>query len=411
MRYEPGFARGGRAGGRADGRNAAAAVSATRLAVSGAAATSAAVTNSWRGRAAVGPVFAAQLLNSVDTLSTYVGSLQREVDKLRQELALARRPAAKNRHKVALFTILFGEDTVKEPWLPIFIKSAGVSGVDYFIVGDPPIPNIKLPPNVKHIRVSYMALVDKISEELFGGRTLWMRDANLYKVIDVKPLLGYLFRDLLQPYGFWGHVDNDVIMGNVHRFLTHDLLDNFDIISGLRKGDNGRDELNTWGPFTVYRNVPKITELFRRSHDLFHVFNNHSAFFFDEWGGADRKYYEGSMTQTLNEQAGPLGIRWHGGFPLGWDGECESRADAARCSECILTSRYYSEGMTRSTLTWNRTVFAADEEYTVYEVLMCHFQSGKKLMHDQFAKMDVAMRDNLLVANPLYMSYKEGFHA
>ena len=135
-----------------------------------------------------------------------------------------------------------------------------MSGVDYFILCDPPLP-IKLPPNIHQIHISYDALVDLISSKLFSGKTLDMRFAELYKVIDVKPLLGYLFRDLLANYGFWGHIDNDVIMGNVARFLTNDLLDNFDIISGLRRGDNGLDELNTWGPLTLYRNVPKVSRL------------------------------------------------------------------------------------------------------------------------------------------------------
>jgi hypothetical protein len=196
-------------------------------------------------------------------------------------------------------------------------------------------------------------------------------------------------------------------MGNVPNFLTDELLANNDVISGLRKGDNGREGLNTWGPFTVYRNIPKITELFRKSEDLFHVFNNHSAMFFDEWGGGDPTYFPLSMTKILNDNAKELGIRWHGGFPLGWDGECADKyLGFERCSECIL-----SQNGDQSRLTWNRTLFVDQSElYKTYEVLICHFQMGKNMMAELFNRMSHAEKQSLLTANPLILAYKEGFH-
>jgi hypothetical protein len=352
-----------------------------------------------------------KLMHSVGSVSANLDLLARQVTQLQTDLEAANPQKSKSksrRRRVMLFTMIFGENAVNEPWLPLFIKSAGVSGVDYTIIGDPALP-FDLPPNIHHVQISYRALVDKISDELFDGATLWMKDASLYKVIDVKPLLGYLFRDLIVDHGFWGHIDNDMIMGNVPRFLTPELLDNYDVISGLRRGDNGFDAYNTWGPFMIYRNIPKITQLFRHSPNLLHIFNNHSAFFFDEWGGGDGAYYPYSMTRILNEQKDKLGIRWHGGFPLGWDGECEGKVDK-RCSECILSERFYSAGRTKSTLTWNRSIFEPDAEYKTYEVLMCHFQMGKKLMHDQFAKMTEGHKESLLSANPLIWSFIEGFH-
>jgi hypothetical protein len=198
-------------------------------------------------------------------------------------------------------------------------------------------------------------------------------------------------------------------MGNVPNFLTEELLASSDVISGLRKGDNGRDGLNTWGPFTVYRNIPKITQLFRKSPDLFFIFNNHSAFFFDEWGGGDPTYYPLSMTKILNDHAEELGIRWHGGFPLGWDGECADKyLGKERCSECVLSE---SASNAQSSLTWNRTLFVDESElYKTYDVIMCHFQMGKAVMPELFKQMSNQQKQDLLTANPLYLAYKEGFH-
>lgn len=359
-----------------------------------------------------------KLLGSVDSVTANLESLQKQVEKLRSDITTTNGGVAgggavsaarrKKTGKVVLFTLIFGEEAVAKPWLPLFVKSACVSGVDYIIIGDPVLP-FELCPNVKHIHISYQALVSYISEELFDGRILWMRDAELYKVIDVKPLLGYLYRNEIAGYKFWGHIDNDMLMGNVMKFLDP-LLETHDIITGLRKGDNGKDIMSTWGPFTVYRNVPKITELFRHTPDLFYVFNNHSAFFFDEWGGDSGDYWDYSMTKIINDKHAELGLRWHGGFPLGWDGECEKTPETPRCSECTLTEKFYSKGHTRSSLTWNRTVFQPNEEYLTYDVLLCHFQMGKKIMQPLFDKLTPLQKRGLAEANPLYLGYKEGFH-
>jgi len=351
-----------------------------------------------------------KIMHQLDNVNSYMSTLQKEINDLRSDLqrSVDGKDAPKPSRKVMRFTMIFGETAVNEPWLPLFIKSAAASGADFTVIGDPALP-FELPPNVKQIHISYPALVEMISKELFDGRHLYMRDAELYKVIDVKPLLGYLFRDQLTDYGFWGHIDNDMLIGNVANFLTADVLDNNDIITGIPKGMNGKDELTTWGPLTVYRNTPKITQLFRHCPDLYHVFNNHSAMFFDEWGGSERAYEDYSMTSIINKHAKALNIRWIGGFPLGWDGGCVDKPDA-RCSECILSERFYSEGRTRSTLTWNRTVINPDEQYKVYEVLMCHFQMGKKLMHAQFAAMTDDAKRALTSANPLFLGYREGFH-
>lgn len=370
------------------------------------------------------------LLGSLDSVAATLESMQRQINQLRTDIQAEKggaqggggRPTAtalggpaavkqaqtKRKSKVALFTLIFGENAVAQPWLPLFVKSACVSGVDYIIVGDPRLP-FDLCPNVKHIHISYEELTHFISEELFEGRSLWMRDAELYKVIDVKPLLGYLYRNEVAGYQFWGHVDNDMLMGNVMNFLTP-LLDSHDIITGLRKGDNGKDIMSTWGPFTVYRNIPKITELFRHTPDLYYIFNNHSAFFFDEWGGSSGDYWDYSMTKIINDKQEELGLRIHGGFPLGWDGECEKTPQTPRCSECILSGRVYPTGRTKSTLTWNRTVFQPNEAYLTYDVLLCHFQMGKKIMQPMFDRLSPAQKRGLLNANPLFLSYKEGFH-
>jgi hypothetical protein len=190
---------------------------------------------------------------------------------------VASRPA-KAEPTVALFTLIFGETASHEPWLPLFARSAAHSGVDYFIVGDP-APPIKLPENVHHIHITYDDLVAQISNDLFGGRPLKMSQAGGYKVIDIKPLIGFLFRTHIRGYDWWGHVDNDMLMGDVRKFLPPSILNKFDVIPGIGP-ENGQSR--TWGPFTMYRNVPEVTELFRSLPDLLFVYDSVEAMFIDE---------------------------------------------------------------------------------------------------------------------------------
>lgn len=61
-------------------------------------------------------------------------------------------------------------------------------------------------------------------------------------------------------------------------------------------------------------------------------------------------------------------------------------------------------------LAWNRTVTTPNEERQTYGAILCHFQKGKELLLDLFDKLSTSKRQQLVGANPLYYSYREGFH-
>lgn len=233
-------------------------------------------------------------------------------------------------------------------------------------------------------------------------------ELHRYKVIDVKPALGFLFREDIKDSDFWGHIDNDMLMGNVRGILTEEMLSNYDIISGLKRGQTGKDILSTWGPFTIYRNTPKVTEFFREL-DLKHIYDTIDAMFVDEWGGDEWSFYNWSMTKLINDRAEARGIRVDDkGLNTGWDGNCywkEELHTAKRCSECIL-KRDPSTGA--NILTWNRSLFlASPDDYPCYEVTLCHFQFGKK--HSAIESSTRGRLAELVNADPLYYGYNEGF--
>jgi len=51
-----------------------------------------------------------------------------------------------------------------------------------------------------------------------------------YKLTDFKPTYGEVFSDYVQDYDFWGFCDVDLIFGNIRKFITKDILNNYDKI-------------------------------------------------------------------------------------------------------------------------------------------------------------------------------------
>ena len=95
-----------------------------------------------------------------------------------------------------------------------------------------------------------------------------------YKICDFRPSLEFLFPELIKGFDFWGYGDIDIIYGDLRKFLTDELLDNYDVFSF-------RPEYLT-GSFTVLRNTKKINTLFMQSKDYKTVLSQSEYFNFDE---------------------------------------------------------------------------------------------------------------------------------
>jgi hypothetical protein len=146
-----------------------------------------------------------------------------------------------------MMTSVFGFGTSPlPPYFPMFLRSIQGSGADGIVIGgnEADFYGI-LPPNVKHIPMTWEGLHDLISDKLFEGTPLPNFLAAMpYKVNDVKPMYGFLFREYIQEYEFWAHVDNDLIFGDVAGILNP-MMDDFDVIS-----PHG-NKRKTFGPLTA----------------------------------------------------------------------------------------------------------------------------------------------------------------
>ncbi|WP_449260281.1 DUF6625 family protein [Enterococcus casseliflavus] len=173
--------------------------------------------------------------------------------------------------KIALILPIFG----KIPnYFDLWISSAKANNnIDFFIFTDVNINKISLPPNIYLENMSFNELVILFQENL--GKELKLN--NYYKLCDYKPAYGHIFSEYIKEYDFWGHVDPDVIFGNIRHFITDDILDNY-------------DRIYTRGHLSLYRNIKTINMFYSKNHNYLDIFkfeevkNSNAIYAYDEWG-------------------------------------------------------------------------------------------------------------------------------
>ena len=99
------------------------------------------------------------------------------------------------------------------------------------------------------------------------------------KISDFKPMFGELFPERLAGCDFWGHVQEDMMLGDLRVFLDDATLENHDTISPLLA------PCFHAGPFMVYRNSERVRSLFRLSSQWRAVAADPEYMAFDEWWG------------------------------------------------------------------------------------------------------------------------------
>jgi hypothetical protein len=267
----------------------------------------------------------------------------------------------------------------------MFLRSIQGSGADGIVIGGDAM-ELKdiLPPNVRHIPLTWDGLHDLISNKLFNGTLLpGFQAASPYKAIDVKPLYGFLFREYIQEYEFWAHVDSDMVFGDVAGILNP-LMDQYDVLTLAVHRRHSRP----WGPFTAYRNVPESTELFRLiDGNLYDALNDSNHLGLDEWGVFGRVYHL-SMSSVIARHASKLRIS-PPTLELGWDGPVQK---FPRYLDCVW--KQMGDGRaTLHILPSNNPVFC------------CHYQYSKRDIADILSNTD---QEAILRADSVMWSANSG---
>ena len=173
------------------------------------------------------------------------------------------------KHRIILVVCYFGK-------LPsygslVFRSVAHNPSIDWLVIGDHP-PDYPLPPNVKFIPSTLQELGREI-ERTCGARTVI---DNVYDLTRLKPTYGLCFEKYLAGYDFWGHVDLDMIYGDLRAFLPEEILET-------------HDRIYCRGHLGLFRNTPEVNRYFMLNApgapDYKDVLANISREQFDEWDG------------------------------------------------------------------------------------------------------------------------------
>lgn len=128
------------------------------------------------------------------------------------------------KNRIAIIIPYFG----KFPeWADLYFYScAQNSFIDWHIFTDCNYTS-KSYSNISIHKISFEDYCKNVSDEL----KISFNPASAYKLCDLKPFYGFIHRNLLDSYEFWGFADMDIVWGDIAKFYTDELLDRYDVFS------------------------------------------------------------------------------------------------------------------------------------------------------------------------------------
>lgn len=114
-------------------------------------------------------------------------------------------------------------------YFQLFLNSLSTSKIcDFMIITDDD-SYFNYPSNVILKKMSFLEFKKKIQSKFDYKITL----DKPYKLCDFKPTYGYVLEEEILEYDYWGYCDTDIIFGDIDKFLTVLLKENFDKIFEL----------------------------------------------------------------------------------------------------------------------------------------------------------------------------------
>lgn len=173
------------------------------------------------------------------------------------------------KHRIILVVCYFGR---LPPYSSLVFHSvAHNASIDWLIIGDQP-PDYPLPPNVSFVP-STLQEIEREIERTCETRTVIK---HAYDLARLKPTFGLCFKKYLEGYDFWGHVDLDMIYGDLRAFLPEAILES-------------HDRIYCRGHLSLFRNNPEVNRYFMLEAPgapyYKDVLANISRVPFDEWDG------------------------------------------------------------------------------------------------------------------------------
>lgn len=158
-------------------------------------------------------------------------------------------------------------------YFPLFLKSCEKnSDYNWLIITDDR-SNYEFPKNVRVIYDTFNDFSKKIKNK-FENVNISLKTP--YKLCDFKPTYGYIFKDYISDYDYWGYCDVDLIFGKINNFI--DFNDN-DI--------DRYDKIGVLGHFSIYKNTEEINTMFLKDNRYLSVLTSENIYKFDEEYGED----------------------------------------------------------------------------------------------------------------------------
>jgi len=154
-------------------------------------------------------------------------------------------------------------------WFDAWLKSVAYNPtINWLCVTDCKLPNV-YPDNLKFVTTSLGDLNSHVNNVVETDVPL-----NPRKFCDLKPAYGDIFIEYIKDYYFWGFCDMDVIFGNIRKFMTEDILANYDIISSRKSAISGH--------FNLFKNTQEYRTLFKKISNYKYLFEQPKFMWFDE---------------------------------------------------------------------------------------------------------------------------------
>lgn len=100
--------------------------------------------------------------------------------------------------------------------------------IDFLVVTDQKIDR-EMPVNVKVYNCCISEIKSRIEKCI--GTPIWLE--NPRKLCDFKPIFGLVFSEYTSNYDFWGCCDIDLVFGDIRKFITEEILEQYDKIMKL----------------------------------------------------------------------------------------------------------------------------------------------------------------------------------
>lgn len=176
------------------------------------------------------------------------------------------------KYKIKIIITYFGK--FNKSIIPFLHSCENNQNFEWLIFTDDLLTNI--PENVKIINCNLADIKKKIEKIL--GFTICLSKA--YKLCDFRPAFGLVFQEYLKGYDFWGWGDVDLVYGDLSKFITTDILDNY-------------DKIYPCGHLSLLRNCDEVNKAFmldiQGTLNYKTVFTNHLSCIFDEYKGLNEK--------------------------------------------------------------------------------------------------------------------------